>query len=95
MLKIEYIQFSEVVKLIKLLILILATNAMSERFVSARQHIKTYLRSTMSQQYLNHCVILQFHVHKEATDSRMILLMTLSTMKTVEVFMDNLQGKTE
>ena len=61
-------------KLIKLLILILATNAMSERFVSARQHIKTYLRSTMSQQYLNHCVILQFHVHKEATDSRIISL---------------------
>ena len=43
-----------------------ATNAGSERSFSAVRRIKSYLRSTMSQQRLNHLMLL--HVHKDRTD---------------------------
>ena len=62
---------SEVIQLIKLILLIPATSASSERAASAVRRIKTYLRSTMSQQKLNHCMIL--HIHKELTDSLSLL----------------------
>lgn len=38
----------------------------SERSASALRHIKTYLRSTMSQARLNHLLLL--HTHKDRTD---------------------------
>ena len=41
--------------------------SVSERPFSAIRCIKTYLRSTMSQEYLNHIMIL--HIHKELTDT--------------------------
>ena len=53
-------------KLVKLLLVMPATNAESERSFSAVRRIKTYLRSTMSQQRLNHLMLL--HVHKSYTD---------------------------
>ena len=43
-----------------------ATNAESERSFSAVRRIKSYLRSTMSQQRLNHLMVL--HVHSDHTD---------------------------
>ena len=44
-----------------------ATNAESERSFSAVRRIKTYLRSTMSQQCLNHLMLL--HVHESHIDN--------------------------
>ena len=41
--------------------------ATSERSCSALHRLKTYLRSSMSQQRLNHLMLL--HVHKERTDA--------------------------
>ena len=58
---------SEVVKLMKLVLVMPATNATSERSFSALKRVKTYLRSSMKQSRLNHLMIL--HVHKEMTDS--------------------------
>ena len=58
---------SEVVKLMKLVLVMPATNATSERSFSALRRVKTYLRSSMKQSRLNHLMIL--HVHKEMTDS--------------------------
>ena len=49
----------EVTKLIKLILVMPATNA-----GSALHHLKTYLRSTMSQQHL-----MLLHIHKHLTDS--------------------------
>ena len=49
------------------LIVIPATNAISERSFSALRRVKTYLRSTMKQTHSNHLMIL--HVHKEKTGS--------------------------
>ena len=57
--------FSEVFTLIKLILVVNATNALSERSCSALRRLKTYLRTTMCQDRLNHCMIL--YVHKELT----------------------------
>ena len=43
-----------------------ATNATSECSFSALRRVKTYLRSTMMQERLNHLLVL--HMHKERTD---------------------------
>ena len=55
------------VKLMKIILVMPATNATSERSFSALKRVKTYLRSTMKQSRLNHLMIL--HVHKEMSDS--------------------------
>lgn len=52
---------------LKLILVMPATNATSERSFSSLRRIKTYLRSTMTQSRLNHLLLL--HVHKECTDS--------------------------
>ena len=58
--------FSQVVKLLRLLLVMPATNAVSERSFSSMCRIKTYLRSTMSQERLNSTMVL--HIHKDCTD---------------------------
>ena len=57
---------SQVSKLVRLLLVMPASNAGSERSFSAVRRIKSYLRSTMSQQRLNHLMLL--HVHKDRTN---------------------------
>ena len=63
----QYDLMSQVSKLVKLLLVMPATNAESERSFSAVRCIKVYLRATMSQQRLNHLMLL--HVHKSRTNS--------------------------
>ena len=58
---------SEVITLVKLLLVMPASNATSERSFSALRRVKTYLRSTMTQLRLNNLMLL--HIHKERTDS--------------------------
>ena len=58
---------SEVVKLLTLILVMPATNAVSERSASTLQRVKTYLRTTMHQNCLNHLMVL--HVHKDKTDN--------------------------
>ena len=60
----------QVCTVLKLILIMPATNATSERSFSALRRLKTYLRSSMSQQTeqrLNHLMLL--HVHKERTDA--------------------------
>ena len=52
--------------MMKLILVMPSTNASSERTFSAMRRVKSYLRSTMTQERLNHLMIL--HVHKELTD---------------------------
>lgn len=59
--------FSEVIKLVKLILVMPATNAHSERSFSALRRLKTWLRTTTSQARLNWCMIL--HVHQDRTDA--------------------------
>ena len=46
---------SEVLKLVKLILLEPATNAVSERLCFTLRRVKTYLRSSMTQERLNSC----------------------------------------
>ena len=57
---------SQVCVILKLILIMPATNATSERSFSALRRLKTYLRNTMTQQRLNNVMML--HVHKELTD---------------------------
>ena len=59
--------YSEVVTLVRILLVLPATNATSERTFSALRRIKTYLRSTMTQARLNQ--LMTMHVHKDRTDA--------------------------
>ena len=56
--------FPQVLRLLQLLFVIPATSATSERSFSALRLVKTYLRTTMKQERLNHLMII--HIHKEA-----------------------------
>ena len=58
---------SEISTLGKLLLVMPATNAVSERSFSALKRVKTYLRSTTGDHRLNHLMML--HVHKDKTDA--------------------------
>ena len=57
----------QVVHLVKLVLLMPATNAVSERSASAMRCIKTYLPSSMTQTQLNNAMFV--HIHKHLTDS--------------------------
>ena len=56
--------FSEIIVLGKPLLLAPATNTICERSCSSLRRIKTYLRSTITQSRLSHCMML--NPHKEA-----------------------------
>ena len=58
---------SEVVRLLKNKLVLPATNCTNERSFSALLRLKTYLRSTLSQERLNSLMILQ--IHKDYTDN--------------------------
>ena len=55
--------YCEVVTIAKLLLVMSASNATSERSFSALRRIKTYLRTTMTQESL-----MLLHVHQELID---------------------------
>ena len=57
--------YSEMV--IKLMLVMPATNAVSERSFSALGRLNTWLRTTTSQSRLNWCMLL--HTHKDKTDA--------------------------
>ena len=58
---------SEVLKLMKLILVMPATNTTSERSFSTLKRIKCYLRSTMKQERLNSLITI--HEHKDKTDN--------------------------
>lgn len=57
---------SQVCTVLRLILIMPATNATSERSFCALRRVKTYLRNTMSQQRMNNLMLL--HVHKDITD---------------------------
>ena len=58
--------FSEVCQLARLILVMPATNAVSERCFSTMRRLKTYLRSTMTQSRLNHVMLLS--INRERVD---------------------------
>lgn len=57
-------------KVVKLILVMPATNATSERSFSALHRLKTWLHSTTTQSRLNWYMLL--HIHKEKTDALLI-----------------------
>ena len=55
--------FSEIATVVKLILVMPATNALSERSFSALRRIKNYLRSTMTQKRMNNLMVMS--VYKE------------------------------
>ena len=62
----EKLLLSEVIKVVKILLVMPATNAISERSFSVLKRVKTYLRSTTIDTRLNN--IMALHVHKDRMD---------------------------
>ena len=56
----------DLVRLVKLALVVPATSASAERSFSALRRVKTYLRSTTEQGRLNHLLIL--HCHRDCVD---------------------------
>ena len=63
----QQILISQMVKLVMFVLLMPATNAVSERTASAMHRLKTYLRTSMTQTRLNNVMVI--HIHKHLTDS--------------------------
>ena len=63
----QKVLLAEVCTFIKLILVMPATNAASERSFSAMRRVKSYLRTTMTQGRLNYLMLL--HVHKDRTKS--------------------------
>ena len=57
----------EVHKLVLLYLTVPVTTAAAECSFSGSKHIKTYLRNSMTQQRLYHCILL--HIHHNKTDN--------------------------
>ena len=55
------------VALVTFVLLMPATNAVSERSASAMRRIKSYLRTTMTQSRMNNIMVL--HIHRHLTDA--------------------------
>lgn len=58
--------YSEVCSIARLILVMPATNAVSERSFSVMRRVKSYLRSTMGQARLNHVMVL--NIYKEKLD---------------------------
>ena len=58
---------NQVVLVVKFILLMSSTNAISERSISAVWRLKTYLRTKMTQQRMNNIMIL--HINKQLTDT--------------------------
>lgn len=63
--------FSEVMRVLRHVLVMPATNATSERSFSGLRRLKTYLRTSMTQERLTHLMTL--HVHRCATDAMDLL----------------------
>ena len=62
----RYLAYNEVIELVKQYLTDSLSNAMTERNLSTLRRVKTYLRSCLTQEHLNHFVML--HGHKVFTD---------------------------
>ena len=62
--------YSEVIKLLKLILVMPATNAISDRLFSALKRVKTYLRTDNNDSMkAKPPVLMLLHVHKDKTDN--------------------------
>ena len=80
---------AEVIKLVKVISVMPATSAVTERLFSFLKRIKTYLPSTTANNRLNHLLIL--HIHKlltERLDLTKVLMSSLKEEKEQNQYLD-------
>ena len=65
---------------------VLVTTATAECSFSGLKHIKTYLRNSMTQQRLNHCMLL--HIHRNKTDDLDLLKIATEFIKRNEIILE-------
>ena len=70
---------SEVHKLVLQYLIVPVTTATAERSFSGLKRIKTYLRNAMTQQRLNHCMLL--HIHRNKADGLDLLKIATEFIK--------------
>ena len=75
---------AKVIKLVKLILIMSATNSVSELSFSFLKRIKTYLRSTTTNNQLNDLLVL--HIHKLLTNR-------LNLMKVTDEFAKRRKGR--
>lgn len=81
--------FPHVEQLLRLLLVLPVSSASSERSFSSLRRLKTWLRTTMTQQRLNHIAVL--HTHQEeldALDTTKILQEFIHALTFVVPFLD-------
>ena len=71
---------AEVIKMVKLILVMPASNAVRERSFLSVKRIKTYLHSTITNNWLNHLLIL--HTHKLFTDRHDLMKVADKIAKT-------------
>ena len=80
----EKVAFSSVLTAVKLLLVMTANNATSKHSFPALRRVKTYLRTTMTQNRLNNLMVLQ--IHKDSIDS-------LDLMNIAQEFVAGREGR--
>ena len=74
--------FSEVIKLIKIILIAPAANTVSEKSFSILKRVKTSIHSTMTDSRLNHLLLI--HIYKKEIDEIDIKLITNEFIKIKE-----------
>ena len=75
---------AEVFKLVKLILIMPATNVVSKRSFSFLKRIKIYIHSAATHNWLNHLLI--FHIHKLLTDR-------IDLIKVANEFVEKSKGR--
>ena len=79
--------FPQVERLLRLLLVCPATSCTTERSFSALRRLKTWLRTTMTQQRLNAVAVC--HVHQEILDSLDIIWSWQKNLQVVQTFAED------
>ena len=82
--------FFKVCCVASLIIVMPATNAVSERSFSTMRRIKSYLRSTMKQSRLNHTMVL--NIHKEELDILDMVAVANELLVRMSIVINSLAG---
>lgn len=78
--------FPQTSRLLQLLLVMPATSATAERSFSSLRHVKTYLRTTMKQERLNHLMMIYIHQDRKIDIEEAMNEFILSNSERARVF---------
>jgi hypothetical protein len=90
------LMLSEVIRFVKLCLVLPATSASAERSFSALRRLKNYIRSTVGQPRLNHLLLLHCHQDRlDKLDLRVVAQQFISANEKRSNYFGNFWGTTE